>query len=73
MEWSSSSTNLKFGKHVYFTSRADVSCCGRRGSVKGWKVLAIGTRKRTVHVFPVNPYGGRTDSGRTDIASHLKG
>ncbi|KAF9652801.1 hypothetical protein BDM02DRAFT_2601811 [Thelephora ganbajun] len=30
--------------------------------------LAIGSRKRTVHVFPVNPYGGRPDD-----ASHLEG
>jgi hypothetical protein len=61
MEWSFSSTNFKFSKDVYFTSRADVSCCGRCGLVKGWKMVAIGTRKRTVHVFPVNPYGGKAD------------
>ena len=30
--------------------------------------VAVGSRKRTVHVFPVNPYGGRTDD-----ASHLEG
>ena len=30
--------------------------------------VAIGSRKRTVHVFPVNPYGGRPDD-----ASHLEG
>ena len=30
--------------------------------------VAIGSRRRTVHVFPVNPYGGRPD----DI-SHLEG
>lgn len=35
---------------------------------KDGRWLAIGTRRRTVHVFPVNPYGGKTD-----IASHLEG
>ena len=30
--------------------------------------LAIGTRNRTVHVFPVNPYGGKVD-----VKSHLEG
>lgn len=30
--------------------------------------VAVGSRKRTVHVFPVNPYGGRPDD-----ASHLEG
>ncbi|RDB23105.1 hypothetical protein Hypma_009954 [Hypsizygus marmoreus] len=30
--------------------------------------IAIGTRKRTVHVFGVNPYGGKTDQ-----RSHLEG
>jgi len=30
--------------------------------------VAIGSRKRTVHVFPINPYGGRPDD-----ASHLEG
>ena len=35
---------------------------------KDGRWLAIGTRNRTVHVFPVNPYGGKAD-----IASHLEG
>ena len=35
---------------------------------KDGRWLAIETRKCTVHVFPVNPYGGKTD-----IASHLEG
>lgn len=35
---------------------------------KDGRWLAIGTRKRTVHVFPINPYGGKAD-----IASHLEG
>ena len=30
--------------------------------------VAISSRKRTVHVFPINPYGGRPDD-----ASHLEG
>lgn len=30
--------------------------------------MAVGSRKRTVHVFPINPYGGRPDD-----ASHLEG
>ena len=30
--------------------------------------VAIGSRKRTVHVFPINPYGGRPDD-----VSHLEG
>jgi hypothetical protein len=38
MKWSFSSSN--FSKDVYFMSRADVSCCGRRGRlVKGWKMV----------------------------------
>jgi hypothetical protein len=35
---------------------------------KDGRWFAIGTRNRTVHVFPVNPYGGKAD-----IASHLEG
>ena len=35
---------------------------------KDGRWFAIGTRKRTVHVFSVNPYGGKAD-----IASHLEG
>ena len=31
-------------------------------------MVAIETKKRTVHVFPVNPY-----CGKADIASHLEG
>jgi len=30
--------------------------------------VAIGSRKRTVHVFPINPYGGRPND-----VSHLEG
>ena len=30
--------------------------------------IAVGTRKRTVHVFAVNPYGGKPDN-----KSHLEG
>lgn len=30
--------------------------------------MAVGSRKRTIHVFPTNPYGGRPDD-----ASHLEG
>ncbi|KAF8952387.1 hypothetical protein BDZ97DRAFT_1930866 [Flammula alnicola] len=30
--------------------------------------LAVGTRNRTIHVFPVNPYGGKSD-----IRSHMDG
>ena len=30
--------------------------------------VAIGSKKRTVHVFPINPYGGRPDD-----VSHLEG
>jgi hypothetical protein len=32
--------------------------------------LAIGTRKRTIHAFPVNPYGGKAD---IRVASHFEG
>ena len=35
---------------------------------KDGRWLAIATRKRTVHVFSINPYGGKAD-----IASHLEG
>ena len=30
--------------------------------------IAVGTRKRTVHIFPTNPYGGKPDH-----RSHLEG
>jgi hypothetical protein len=49
-------------------------CRGRTSAVvegadcsKDGRWMAIGTRKRTVYVFPVNPYGGKTN-----IASHLE-
>jgi len=51
---------LRQGRMSAVVEGADWSTDGR------W--LAIGTRKRTVHVFAVNPYGGQTD-----IASHLEG
>ena len=51
---------LRRGRTAAVVEGADWSKDGR------W--LAIGTRRRTVHVFPVNPYGGKTD-----IASHLEG
>ena len=51
---------LRRGRTSAVVEGADWSKDGR------W--LAIGTRKRTVHVFPVNPYGGKAD-----IASHLEG
>ena len=51
---------LRRGRTSAVVEGADWSKDGR------W--LAIGTRKRTVHVFPVNPYGGQAD-----IASHLEG
>ena len=51
---------LRRGRTSAVVEGADWSKDGR------W--LAIGTRRRTVHVFPVNPYGGKAD-----IASHLEG
>ena len=51
---------LRRGRTSAVVEGADWSKDGR------W--LAIGTRKRTIHVFPVNPYGGKAD-----IASHLEG
>ena len=51
---------LRRGRTTAVVEGADWSKDGR------W--LAIGTRRRTVHVFPVNPYGGKTD-----IASYLEG
>ena len=51
---------LRRGRTSAVVEGADWSKDGR------W--FAIGTRKRTVHVFPVNPYGGKAD-----IASHLEG
>ena len=51
---------LRRGRTSAVVESADWSKDGR------W--LGIGTRKRTVHVFPVNPYGGKAD-----IASHLEG
>jgi hypothetical protein len=68
MDWSSSSTKFKFDKDVYFTSRADVSCCGNCGLVEGWKVVGDWDEKTHVHVFHVNPYGGKVD-----ITCHSKG
>ena len=52
--------NLRRGRTSAVVEGSDWSKDGR------W--LAIGTRKRTVHVFAVNPYGGKPD-----IASHLEG
>ena len=52
--------DLRRGRTTAVVEGADWSKDGR------W--LAIWTRRRTVHVFPVNPYGGKTD-----IASHLEG
>ena len=51
---------LRRGRTSAVVEGADWSKDGR------W--FAIGTRKRTVHVFPVNPYGGKAD-----ISSHLEG
>jgi WD40 repeat protein len=51
---------LRRGRTSAVVEGADWSKDGR------W--LAIGTKKRTVHVFSVNPYGGKAD-----IASHLEG
>ena len=58
MEWSISSANFERGADLYSSSRW-------RGLVER---MDGGTRKCTVHVFPVNPYGGKAD-----IASHLGG
>jgi hypothetical protein len=54
------SSNSRFGKDAYFTPRADVAVV--EGSKDG-RWLAIGTRKRAIHVFPVNTYGGKADIG----------
>lgn len=35
VEWSSSSTNSKFGKDVHLMSGADARCCGSPGLVNG--------------------------------------
>ncbi|KAJ3919551.1 hypothetical protein F5877DRAFT_40033 [Lentinula edodes] len=52
--------NLRRGRTPAVIDSADWASDGR------W--LAIGTRKRTVHVFAVNPYGGPSD-----IPSHTTG
>jgi hypothetical protein len=50
--------------HVYDLKRGRTSAVGCAND--GW--VAFATRKRTLHVFPVNPYGGKPDHG-----SHLEG
>ncbi|KAJ4490710.1 hypothetical protein J3R30DRAFT_3278910 [Lentinula aciculospora] len=52
--------NLRRGRTPAVIESADWASDGR------W--IAIGTRKRTVHVFPVNPYGGPSD-----VQSHITG
>lgn len=52
--------NLRRGRTPAVVESVAVSEDGR------W--AAVGTRKRTVHVFPVNPYGGKPDA-----RSHLEG
>lgn len=37
-------------------------------AARDFRWVAIGTRNRTIHIFPVNPYGGRPDK-----KSHLEG
>ncbi|KAF8161700.1 hypothetical protein B0H34DRAFT_702189 [Crassisporium funariophilum] len=55
--------------HVYELRRGRTSAVVENVDwAKDGRWLAIGTRKRTVHVFPVNPYGGTAD-----VASHLEG
>ncbi|KAF9070367.1 hypothetical protein BDP27DRAFT_1323920 [Rhodocollybia butyracea] len=52
--------NLRRGRTPAVIESADWASDGR------W--LAIGTRKRTIHIFAVNPYGGPSD-----IQSHIDG
>ena len=60
MEWSSSLTIFKFGK-MYTLRRGRTSAVVEGADwLKDGRLLAIGTRKRTVRVFPYNPYGGKT-------------
>jgi hypothetical protein len=47
--------------------RTSVLVEGLEGSRDG-RWVAIGTKNRTVHVFPTNPFGGRPD-----VAGHLQG
>jgi hypothetical protein len=55
--------------HVYDLQRGRTNAVIENISWSGdMRWVAIGSRKRTVHVFPVNPYGGRPDD-----ASHLEG
>ena len=55
--------------HVYNLRRGRTSAVVEaiKGSEDG-RWIAVGTRKRTVHVFAVNPYGGKPDN-----KSHLEG
>jgi WD40 repeat protein len=52
--------NLRRGRTSAVVEGIDASEDGR------W--IAVGTRKRTIHVFAVNPYGGKPDN-----RSHLGG
>lgn len=55
--------------HMYDLRRGHTSAVieGVGGSEDG-RWVAVGTRKRTVHIFAVNPYGGKADH-----RSHLEG
>jgi hypothetical protein len=78
MDNSEAEMRKRWGGHLHQTSNSVKMYTLRRGRTsavvegadwsKDGRWLAIGTRKRTVHVFPVNPYGGKAD-----IASHLEG
>ncbi|KAJ3553080.1 hypothetical protein NM688_g3809 [Phlebia brevispora] len=55
--------------HIYDLRRGRTSAIVERLSwAHDGRWLAVGTRKRTVHLFALNPYGGPTDEG-----SHLAG
>ncbi|KAF8172576.1 hypothetical protein K438DRAFT_178568 [Mycena galopus ATCC 62051] len=65
---SANDSTLPAPRHVYALRR------GRTGAVveavsgaRDGRFVALATRRRTVHVFAVNPYGGRAD-----VRSHLR-
>jgi hypothetical protein len=55
--------------HVYNLRRGRTSAVVERINIsEDERWIAVGTRHRTVHVFAVNPYGGKPDN-----RSHLEG
>lgn len=64
----------EFGEawHIYDLRRGHTSAVVEGLSVaQDGRWVAVGTRKRTVHVFAVNPYGGKPDE-RSHLDGHVR-